>query len=72
MCGIVAPPGTGLQGFSASNRLMAPDAWHDSRPKSIPRGLFVGEIALFQLHHKRQFPLENTQSQAAPSTCVDI
>eukprot|EP00975_Prorocentrum_lima_P013999 2974512-Prorocentrum_lima.AAC.1 len=31
ICGVMAPPCTGLKGFSALNRIKAPDAWHKSR-----------------------------------------
>eukprot|EP00975_Prorocentrum_lima_P057892 12144047-Prorocentrum_lima.AAC.1 len=38
ICGVSAPPCTGLKGFSALNRIIAPDAWHMSRYVSIPLG----------------------------------
>eukprot|EP00975_Prorocentrum_lima_P042558 8940430-Prorocentrum_lima.AAC.1 len=59
MCGVSAPPCTGMKGFSALNRLMAPDAWHRSRMISAPLGQLAGDIALYQLEHERHFLVEN-------------
>eukprot|EP00975_Prorocentrum_lima_P037789 7949592-Prorocentrum_lima.AAC.1 len=41
ICGVMAPPCTGLKGFSALNRIIPPDAWRKSG--SIPLGQLVGE-----------------------------
>eukprot|EP00975_Prorocentrum_lima_P061840 12882245-Prorocentrum_lima.AAC.1 len=50
-CGVMAPPCTGLVGFSALNGLLAPDAWHSSRLVSIPLRNLAGEVAFYQLQH---------------------
>eukprot|EP00975_Prorocentrum_lima_P042337 8896736-Prorocentrum_lima.AAC.1 len=39
----MAPPCTGLKGFSALNKIVAPDAWHKSRSVSVPLGDLAGE-----------------------------
>eukprot|EP00975_Prorocentrum_lima_P006734 1447903-Prorocentrum_lima.AAC.1 len=57
----MAPPCTGLKGFSALNTMVAPDAWHKSRNLSVPLGDLSGEIALHQLRHGRHFIVENPQ-----------
>eukprot|EP00975_Prorocentrum_lima_P043849 9196944-Prorocentrum_lima.AAC.1 len=57
----MAPPCTGLKGFSALNRIVEPDAWRKSRNVSVPLGDLAGEIALHKLRHGRHFILENTQ-----------
>eukprot|EP00975_Prorocentrum_lima_P011513 2448661-Prorocentrum_lima.AAC.1 len=59
----MAPPCTGLKGFSALNRIVAPDAWHKSRSVSVPLGeLVAGQIALHQRRCGRHFVVENPQS----------
>eukprot|EP00975_Prorocentrum_lima_P046849 9793442-Prorocentrum_lima.AAC.1 len=58
----MAPPCTGLKGFSAVNRIVAPDAWHKSRNVIVPPGDLAGEIALHQLQHGRHFTVENPRS----------
>eukprot|EP00975_Prorocentrum_lima_P013065 2773082-Prorocentrum_lima.AAC.1 len=55
----MAPPCTGLKGFSAINRIIAPDAWHKSRLLPIPLGNLAGEIALHQLNQGRHFLVDN-------------
>eukprot|EP00975_Prorocentrum_lima_P047385 9907365-Prorocentrum_lima.AAC.1 len=55
----MAPPCTGLKGFSALNRITAPDGWHKSRLLSIPFGDLAGEISLYQLNHGRHFLVTN-------------
>eukprot|EP00975_Prorocentrum_lima_P033335 6994660-Prorocentrum_lima.AAC.1 len=55
----MAPLCTGLKGFSAINRIVAPDAWHKSRNVSVPLGDLAGEIALHQLRYGRHFIVEN-------------
>eukprot|EP00975_Prorocentrum_lima_P061526 12880418-Prorocentrum_lima.AAC.1 len=42
ICGVMAPPCIGVKGFSALNRLMAPDAWHRSHMTSAPLGQLAG------------------------------
>eukprot|EP00975_Prorocentrum_lima_P039020 8198608-Prorocentrum_lima.AAC.1 len=59
ICGVMAPPCTGLKGFSALNRIIAPDGWHNSRDISIPLGDLAGQIALRRLNHGRHFLVEN-------------
>eukprot|EP00975_Prorocentrum_lima_P033154 6955345-Prorocentrum_lima.AAC.1 len=61
VCGVVAPPCTGMKGLSALNRLLAPDAWHRSRMVSAPLGQLAGEIALYKLEHERHFLIANPQ-----------
>eukprot|EP00975_Prorocentrum_lima_P021274 4480096-Prorocentrum_lima.AAC.1 len=58
----MAPPYIGLKGFSALNRIIAPDGWQDSRDISTPLGDLAGQIALHQLNHGTHFLVENDQS----------
>eukprot|EP00975_Prorocentrum_lima_P012522 2655128-Prorocentrum_lima.AAC.1 len=58
----MAPPCTGLKGFSALTRIKAPDAWHKSRSVSMPLGELAVPIALHQLRCGRHFVVENLQS----------
>eukprot|EP00975_Prorocentrum_lima_P005937 1282633-Prorocentrum_lima.AAC.1 len=55
----MAPPCTGLKGFSSLNRIKAPDAWHRRRSVSTPLGELAGQIALHQLRAGRHFIVEN-------------
>eukprot|EP00975_Prorocentrum_lima_P071259 12936640-Prorocentrum_lima.AAC.1 len=61
MCGVMAPPCTGLKGYSALNRIKAPDAWHKSRSVSVALGELAGQIPLHQLRCGRHFVVENPQ-----------
>eukprot|EP00975_Prorocentrum_lima_P008586 1835428-Prorocentrum_lima.AAC.1 len=58
----MAPPCTGLKGFSALHRVVAPDAWHKSRSISVPLGELAGQIDPHQLRCGRHFVVENPQS----------
>ena len=55
---VLSPPCTGLSGFSALNRVVAPDGFHRSRLVSLPLGDLAGHVAQFQLTHGRHFIAE--------------